>query len=190
MKVLLVKRSIEPFKNYWMLPGGIMSEGQTLEEAVDDVLFNLTSIEGIHKDQVRIYSEVNRHPMKRVVTVCYYALIKPENHPVIARSYVSDVAWFSLKELPDELGFDHARQIQDAWNQLQNNIQNNLFFGELLPEKFTMTELQDLFESIRGETLDRRNFRKKMLQMDMLESTNEKKVGVKGGPELYRIKKG
>lgn len=189
LKVLLVKRSIDPFKGYWMLPGGIMGQGQTLEEAVDGVLFNLTGIEGIHKNQVRIYSEVERHPVKRVVTVCYYALVKPENHPVIAKNYVSDVVWHSIKALPDELGFDHARQIQDAWVKLQENLQNNLAFGELLPQKFTLKELQDLFESIVGEVLDRRNFRKKMLNMGLLIPTNEKKVGVKGGPELFKIKR-
>jgi 8-oxo-dGTP diphosphatase len=188
VKLLLVKRSIEPFKDFWLLPGGIMGEGQTLEEAVNNVLFNLTGIEGIHQYQVRTYSDTGRHPVKRVVTVCYYALVKPENHPVIAKDYVSEVAWFSLKDIP-ELGFDHGKFVNDAWNKLKENLEQNLTFGELLPEKFTLKELQDLFESILGEPLDRRNFRKKIQQMDLLESTKEKKPGVKGGPELYKLKK-
>jgi 8-oxo-dGTP diphosphatase len=188
VKVLLVKRSIEPFKAYWMLPGGIMGAGQTLEEAVNLVLFNLTGIENIHQEQVKVYSMLDRHPVKRVVTVCFYALIKPENHPVIAKNYVSDVKWHSLKELPS-LGFDHNQFVDDAWAKLSENAENHLTFGELLPEKFTLKELQDLFESIRGEVLDRRNFRKKILQVGLLHPTNEKKAGAKGGPELYTLKR-
>ncbi len=188
VKLLLVKRSIDPFKGSWMLPGGIMGEGQTLEESVNNVLFNLTGIQGIHQNQVKIYSDLDRHPIKRVVTVCYYALVKPENHPIIANNYVSDVEWFSIKKLP-QLGFDHSKLVADALTELRTNVERNLTFGELLPEKFTLKELQDLFESILGETLDRRNFRKRILQMNLLQPTNEKKVGVKGGPELYLIKK-
>lgn len=188
VKVLLVKRSIEPFKNFWMLPGGIMGAGQTIEESVNNILFNLTGIHNIHQNQVRTYSQPDRHPVKRVVTVCYYALIKPENHPVIAKSYVSDVTWHSLNDLP-ELGFDHGKLVRDAWNKLKENVEHHLTFGELLPEKFTLKELQDLFECILDETLDRRNFRKKIIQMNLLEATNEKKVGVKGGPELYKVKR-
>jgi len=187
VKLLLVKRSIEPFKNYWLLPGGFMGKGQTLEESVNNVLFNLTGIQNIHQEQVKVYSQVDRHPVKRVVTVCYYALIKPENHPVIAKNYVSDIMWCSLNELPDDLGFDHSALVYDAWNKLKENLQQHLIFGELLPEKFTLKELQELFESILGEPLDRRNFRKKMLQIDLLKPTKEKKAGIKGGPELYKV---
>ncbi|WP_421876789.1 NUDIX hydrolase [Marinoscillum sp.] len=188
LKILLVKRSVEPFKNYWMLPGGMMSEGFTMEESVSKVLYGLTGIHNVHQEQVKCYSDVDRHPIKRVVTVCFYALVKPENHPVIAKNYVSDVVWHSVSDLP-ELGFDHNRLAVDALAKLRQNLKENLIFGELLPEKFTLKELQDLYESILDETLDRRNFRKKILQMELLHPTNEKKVGVKGGPELYSIKK-
>lgn len=188
VKLLLVKRSIEPFKNYWMLPGGVMGEGQTLEESVDKVLFELTGLQNIHQSQVKIYSSVDRHPVKRVVTVCFYALIKPENHSIIAKNYVSDVMWCSTNNLP-ELGFDHGNLVRDAWTELRANVEHNLTFGELLPAKFTLKELQDLFESILGETLDRRNFRKRILQLNLLEPANEKKKGVKGGPELYTAKR-
>ncbi len=188
VKLLLVKRSIEPYKGYWMLPGGIMNEGCTLEESVDQVLFDLTGLQNIHQNQVRIYSSVDRHPVKRVVTVCFYALIKPENHSIIAKNYVSEVMWCSLNDLP-ELGFDHGNLVIDAWAKLRANMEHNLTFGELLPSKFTLKELQDLFESVLGQTLDRRNFRKRILQLNLLESTNEKKKGVKGGPELYKVKR-
>ncbi len=188
LKILLVKRSVEPFKDYWMLPGGMMTEGMTMEESVSNVLNGLTGISNVHIEQVKCYSDVDRHPVKRVVTVCFYALVKPENHPVIAKNYVSDVVWHSVNEIP-KLGFDHNTLAVDALAKLRQNLKENLIFGELLPEKFTLKELQDLYESILDESLDRRNFRKKILQTDLLLATNEKKAGVKGGPELYSIKK-
>lgn len=165
-----------------------MTEGHTMEESVSKVLYGLTGINEVHQEQVKCYSDVERHPVKRVVTVCFYALIKPENHPVIAKNYVSDVVWHSVNDIP-KLGFDHNLLASDALNKLRQNLKENLIFGELLPEKFTLKELQDLYESILDETLDRRNFRKKILQMELLIPTNEKKAGVKGGPELYSIKK-
>ncbi|MBR06775.1 MAG: NUDIX hydrolase [Rickettsiales bacterium] len=188
LKILLVKRSVEPFKDFWMLPGGMMTEGMTMEESVSNVLNGLTGISNVHIEQVKCYSDVDRHPVKRVVTVCFYALVKPENHPVIAKNYVSDVVWHSVNEIPI-LGFDHNSLAVDALAKLRQNLKENLIFGELLPEKFTLKELQDLYESILDESLDRRNFRKKILQTDLLLATNEKKAGVKGGPELYSIKK-
>lgn len=164
-----------------------MDENQTLEESVSNVLFNLTGIHGIHHEQVNVYSEIDRHPVKRVVTVSFYALVKPENHPVIPKNYVSDVRWFALDELP-ELGFKHGPLMRDALTKLRENLEQKLVFGELLPEKFTLKELQDLYESILGKELDRRNFRKRILQMDLVEPTNEKKAGVQGGPALYKMK--
>lgn len=187
LKILLVKRSIEPFKDFWLLPGGAMSEGATLSESVHQVLNNLTGIDEIHHEQVACYSDVDRHPVKRVVSISFYALIKPENHPVIPKNYISDIKWFAFDELPP-LGFDHDRLLDDATSKLRENMKEHLVFGELLPDRFTLTELQDLYESILGEKLDRRNFRKKILQMNLLEPTNEKKSGVKGGPVLYKRK--
>ncbi len=188
VKLLLVKRSVEPYKDFWMLPGGIMNEGSTLEESVNEVLFELTGLQNIHQKQVKIYSDVNRHPVKRVVTVCFYALIKPENHSIIAKNYISEVMWCPIDQLP-ELGFDHRQLAADALSKLRSNLELDLTFADLLPEKFTLKELQDLFESILEQSLDRRNFRKRILQLNLVESTNEKKKGVKGGPELFRVKK-
>ena len=187
LKLLLVRRSTDPFKNEWLLPGGIMNNGQTLEESVNKILFNLTGIDKIHQEQVKCYSAVDRHPVKRVVTICFYALIKPENHPVIAKNYVSEVKWFSLDELP-KMAIDHNQLATDALSKLRDNLKQKLIFGELLAKKFTLKELQDLYESILNEKLDRRNFRKKMKQMNLLSKTSEKKIGVKGGPNLYTIK--
>lgn len=187
LKILLVKRSIEPFKDHWVLPGGAMGEGRTLTESINDVLENLTGIKEILLEQVASYSDVYRHPVKRVVSISFYALVQPENYPVIPKNYISDIKWYGMEELP-ELGFDHSLLLADALNKLRTNLKDHLGFGELLPNRFTLTELQDLYESILEEKLDRRNFRKKILQMDLLEPTDEKKTGVKGGPILYKKK--
>ncbi len=188
LKILLVKRSIEPFKDHWMLPGGAMVEGKTLHESVNNVLDKLTGIKRISLEQVASYSEVDRHPVKRVVSISFYALVKPENYPAIPKNYISDIQWYSLDGLP-KLGFDHDKLLKDAVERLRDNLRSHLVFGELLPDLFTLTELQELYESILGESLDRRNFRKKILQMNILQATNEKKAGVKGGPILYKIRK-
>ncbi|MEL7146477.1 MAG: NUDIX domain-containing protein [Bacteroidota bacterium] len=189
LKILLVKRAIEPYKDCWLLPGGIMEEGQTAEEAVDIVLYNLTGIYDVHQAQVQSYSAVDRHPVKRVVTISYYALIRPENHPLVIKDNVQEAKWHSLSDLPEKWGFDHQLQFQTALDKLRANLRNHFIVGELLPEKFTLKELQDLYESILDEKLDRRNFRKKILQLEILENTHEKKIGAKGGPDLYKIRK-
>lgn len=187
LKLLLVKRSIEPFKDHWVVPGGVMREGKTLSESLNDVLENLTGIKKMSLEQVACYSVVDRHPVKRVVSVSFYALVKPENYPTIPKNYISDIKWYELNKLP-KLGFDHDLLVSDALNRLRDNLREHLVFGELLPDRFTLTELQDLYESILGENLDRRNFRKKILQMNLLVDTKEKKTGVKGGPTLYKLK--
>ncbi|MEM9856713.1 MAG: NUDIX domain-containing protein [Bacteroidota bacterium] len=184
LKLLLIQKLAEPFKGFWLLPGGIMQEGKTTEEAVKSVLLNLTGLKNIHQEQVYCYSDVNRHPLKRVITISYYGLINPENHPIIKQKHVSGVEWFRLDELP-ELGFDHEQLIKDALNLLKSNVEERLILGELLPARFTLTELQDLFEALLDKKLDRRNFRKKVLQKGLLANTGEKKVGAKGGPDLY-----
>ncbi len=188
LKLLLVQKLQDPFKGYWLLPGGIMKEGQTAEEAIDHVLLTLTGLKNIHQEQVHTYTEVHRHPLKRVITICYYGLINPENHPIIKKKHVTGVEWYRLDKLP-ELGFDHRRLMEDALKRLKSNVEERLILGELLPAKFTLKELQELYESLLDEKLDRRNFRKKILQKDLLVNTGEKKVGAKGGrPELYKLK--
>ncbi|MEM6522666.1 MAG: NUDIX domain-containing protein [Bacteroidota bacterium] len=188
LKLLLVQKLKEPFKGYWLLPGGIIKEGQTAEEAIDVVLLSLTGLKNVHQEQVRCYTEVHRHPLKRVITICYYGLINPENHPIVKQKHVNEVEWYRLDELP-ELGFDHKRLADDALRLLKSNVEERLILGELLPAKFTLKELQELYEALLNEKLDRRNFRKKMLQKDLLVNIGEKKVGSKGGrPDLYKLK--
>lgn len=186
LKVLLTKRTVGQFKDCWLLPGGAMDENENIDECAHKVLKYLIGIEDVYMSQVKAYTKLNRHPVKRTVTISFYALIKPENHPIEQKMNITEIQWFSLDKLPDSIGFDHLEIILDAHKLLKQNLKNNFIFGELLPESFTLNELQTLYESILEEQFDRRNFRKKILQMDILLNTGVIKKGVKGGPNLFK----
>lgn len=188
LKVLLIQRQTDPYKGYWLLPGGFINSHQSAEEAMDNVLLNLTGIKNVHHEQVKCYTAVDRHPVKRVMTLCFYGLVNPENHPIIKRTHVDGVEWFKLDELPP-LGFDNPQMVQDALERLKSNIEERLILDELLPKQFTLTELQELYEALLDKKLDKRNFRKKILQKEFLVTSGEKKTGIKGGPLLYEFKR-
>lgn len=186
LKLLLVQKLTDPFKGQWLLPGGIIKKGQTAEEAVDNVLVNLTGIDNVHHRQVKCYSDVNRHPVKRVITISFYGLVKPENHPLIKKKNVNNIEWFRIDQLPP-LAFDHELISDEALQKLKMNVEERLILGELLPKKFTITELQKLYEALLDDRLDRRNFRKKILQKKLIKNIGEKKKGIKGAPDLFTL---
>lgn len=188
LKILLLNREVDSLKNFWLLPGGAMNADETIEDCANKVLRYLIGVENVHMTQIKVYSASNRHPLKRVLTVSFYALIQPENHPMEQKQHVTEIKWFSLDKLPKKIGFDHLDIIKEAYNTLKYNLKNSLIFGELLPNEFTLLELQTLYESILEEKLDRRNFRKKILQMDILQNTGKIKKGIKGGPFLFKRK--
>ena len=189
LKLLLVRKAVDPFKGEWLLPGGLIQKDQTAEEAFDSVLLNLTGLENIHKEQVRCYTDIHRHPVKRVITICYYGLIKPENHPIVDQQTVGGAAWFRLDDLP-RLAFDHSLLGKDALTKLKSNVEERLILGELLPEKFTLTELQELYEALLDKKLDRRNFRKKIMSFDILEETDKiQQIGSGRPAKMFRFKK-
>lgn len=186
LKILLTKRTVGNNECCWLLPGGVMENEETLEQCAAKVLTYLTGIENVHMEQVKSYSKLNRHKIKRVVTVSFYALIQPENHPIEQKVSVTETKWFDLKALPMDIGFDHEKIMSDAYSLLKQNLRQHLLFGELLPEAFTLNQLQTLYEVVLDEQFDKRNFRKKFFQLKILKNTGEIKKGVKGGPYLYR----
>lgn len=186
LRVLLVRRAVEPFKGRWVLPGGVMRPEETLEDTATRLLRDLVNVENVPIRQVGTYSSLVRHPIRRVITSSYFALVSPEDHDPIAREHLDQVMWCRLDELP-ELGFDHTLILNDAYMALKEELRQQPLAFHLLPESFTLKEAQEVYESILGEELDRRNFRRKILAYDFLINTEEKKSGVKGGPELYRI---
>ncbi len=114
---------------------------------------------------------MGRHALKRVVTVAFYALIRPENHPLEQKINVTEIKWFALNKLPKTIGFDHKFIIANAHKLPMQNLQHHMIFGELLPKKFTLHKLQTLYEVILEERFDKRNFCKKIAQLDILENT-------------------
>lgn len=186
LRVLLVRRAVDPFKGAWLLPGGAMQPEETLEDAATHLLRNLVNVENVQMRQVATYSALNRHPIRRVVTTSFFALVSPEDHDPIAREYLDKVMWCPMSKLP-KLGFDHAVILADAYEALKDELRQQPLAFHLLPQSFTLKEAQEVYESILDEELDRRNFRRKILAYDFLINTEEKKPGVKGGPELYRI---
>jgi 8-oxo-dGTP diphosphatase len=186
LRVLLVRRAVEPFKGAWVLPGGAMQPDETLEDTATHLLRNLVNVQNVPIRQVGTYSSLHRHPIRRVVTTSYFALVSPKDHDPIAREYLDKVMWCPVNELP-ELGYDHRKILDDAYEALKEELHQQPLAFHLLPENFTLKEVQEVYESILGESLDRRNFRRKILTYDFLINTEEKKPGVKGGPELYRV---
>ena len=186
LRVLLVRRAVEPFRDYWVLPGGALQPEETLEETATHLLRDQVNVEQVPIRQVGTYSEPDRHPVRRVVTTSFYALVSPKDHAPIAKGYLADVQWCRMDQLP-EMGFDHRRLLDDAYDRLKEVLSSQPIAFHLLPDHFTLKEAQEVYEAILGEDLDRRNFRRKILAYDFLVNTERKKTGVKGGPDLYRV---
>jgi 8-oxo-dGTP diphosphatase len=185
LKVLLIQRKQPPFEHMWAIPGGFIHVGETLEQAASRRLFEETNVNSIYLEQLGSFGEPNRDPRARVITVAYYALVSAEKLNVQAHANAEDVGWFSVTELP-ELAFDHAEIVEKALAKLKRHLESSSVAFQLLPDKFTLTELQRVYELILGKQLDKRNFRKKILASDILKDTGETKMeGYHRPAQLY-----
>jgi 8-oxo-dGTP diphosphatase len=175
IKVLLIERGIDPFKGKWAFPGGFLHMDENADECARRELFEETGLENVFFEQLYTFSDVDRDPRGRVITVAYYALVK------IAEVHAGDDAqnakWFPISQVPP-LAFDHDRILRVALNRLRGKIRYQPIGFELLPEKFTMPELQTLYETILEMQLDRRNFRRKILDTGLLIDHQESVKGV------------
>lgn len=172
LKVMLIERGEEPFKGQWALPGGFVKIDEDLDTAARRELEEETGLKGIFLEQLFTYGAVKRDPRERVISVAYMALVNLEGHDVKASTDAVNAAWFSLDDLPD-LAFDHEKIIEQAQERLEGKVRYQPIGFELLPDLFTLTELQTLYEIILGRELDKRNFRKKIQKMDFLTDTGE-----------------
>lgn len=188
LKVLLIKRASDPEAGKWALPGGFMEPEETLETAAQRVLEMLTGVSDIYMQQLKVFSAPDRHPSARVITVAYYALVNPDNYPLKPSWHASEARWCELDRLPS-LGFDHKEILNTAAQTLKKDIQVKPLGFELLPKKFTLRELQDLYESILGNKLDRRNFRRKLKALAILDELKEVKKGAHRDASLYSFNK-
>jgi 8-oxo-dGTP diphosphatase len=185
LKLLLIKRSFDPASGKWSLPGGFVNEDESLDEAASRILINLTGLKNVFMEQSYSYGTVNRDPGARVISTSYFALIKIQG--IDKKLYEKNGAhWCSISKLPD-LIFDHDSMVTRAMEELKCQIKVKPVGFELLPEKFTMGQLQELYEAIYQRIMDRRNFSKKMLSMNLLEKLNEKDKGSRKGAFYYRF---
>lgn len=183
LKILLVKRDLEPKRGEWSLMGGFIDATESSDEAASRVLNNLTGLKDIYLEQLNSYTAIDREPTARIISISYYALINIEKNININEHYSSK--WFDLKDRPD-LIFDHNAMVKDAVLRLRRRASTRPIGFELLPEKFTMKDLQNLYEAIFDEKYDKRNFTSKINALDVLVKTTEKDMSSsKKGSFLY-----
>ena len=175
LKVLLVKRQQAPYRGAWALPGGLVGPEESVDTAVLRELQEETNIDNVYLEQLYTFGEPNRDPRGRVITVAYYALVNWQQFQLKARQRVSEASWFPVKRLP-ALAFDHERIVEYALERLRNKINYTTVGFQLLSRQVTLTELQRSYEVILGQRLDKRNFRRKMLQLGILKGTREFKA--------------
>ncbi|WP_118974155.1 NUDIX hydrolase [Taibaiella koreensis] len=189
LSVLLLNRKDEPFKNGWTLPGGFLQMEESLLEVCSRILKTKLGIDKLYLEQLYTFDEPDRDPRGRVISVAHYALINPRQLAVVAGSMANDVQWFPVNALP-RLGFDHKRIFGQSLQRLKSKILYHPVGFELLNDTFTITELHDLYETILGIEIDRRNFRRKILDSEYIIATGAKREGLKNRhPDLYRFNK-
>ncbi|MDX2247241.1 MAG: NUDIX domain-containing protein [Bacteroidia bacterium] len=190
LSVLLVQRRFDPHQGMWALPGGFVREGESLEAAVSRELKEETGIEIGYLEQLYTFGNPRRDPRRRVVSVAYFALVRPETFQLSASSDASDVRWFDVQKLPD-LAFDHGHILATAIERVRSKITYEPIGFNLLEEKFTIPELLRLYETILGDkrNLDRGNFKKKIKSLGLIEEVNEqrKQPGSGRPARLYRF---
>lgn len=188
LQVLLVKRKLSPFADMWALPGSFVRIDESLEEAAVRALAQKTGVNDVYTEQLYTFGAPERDPRTRVITVAYFALVPYDAITHEPGADTAETAWFSMFELP-ELAFDHADILEYALTRLRYKLEYTSVGFQLLPDVFTLTELQKAYETILGENLDKRNFRRKILSADILEETGEKRKEGEGRPaKLYRYR--
>jgi 8-oxo-dGTP diphosphatase len=187
LQVLLVQRGQSPYKGRWALPGGFVQMSETLEDAARRELEEETGLTRIYLEQLFTFGGIDRDPRGRVISVTYFALVKLSDQRVQAGSDASLAAWYPVEELPS-LAFDHDSIVACALERLRGKVRYRPIGFELLPQKFPLRQLQALYEIVLGSSLDKRNFRKKVLAMGLLQELEETEQQVSHrAARLYRF---
>lgn len=187
LKILLVKHPAPRHENKWALPGGWIRYDENLRDAANRLLEELTGIRGLYLEQLKTFGKLDRFPTERVVTVTYYALVSADNFSLVSGQSAADVSWHNVNDLPALL-FDHREIIEHGLKVLRHQVCHQPIGFNLLPEKFTLLQLQALYEAILNIRLDKPNFRRKILKMNLLTPCNEKQLGVPHrAASLYRF---
>ena len=186
LSILLAKRNFEPEKGKWSLMGGFVQEGESVDDAAKRVLLELTGLNDVYMEQVGAFGAVDRDPGERVISVAYYALINFDEYDRI-RVMEHNAQWISIHEMP-QLGFDHPSMIEKARELIRRKLTHEPIGFNLLPKLFTLTQLQSLYETILGENIDKRNFRKRIAENCCIEKTDQiDKTSSRRGASLYKF---
>lgn len=186
LKVLLIKSDLEEFAGKWSLLGDLIDPNEDLDSAPYRVLKQRTGLDDVFLQQVGSFGDIYRHPSGRVITTAYYSLINTRDHQLKITD--NEVHWHSVTDVK-ELAFDHKKIIDACLNRLRTQVMDEPIVFNLLPEKFSLRELQDLYQSILGIQLDRRNFRKKISLKNWLQDLDEMEKEVPHRPgKLYKLK--
>lgn len=189
LSVVFIKRKFEPFKGEWAIPGGLVLQNETLETAVQRELKEETGIELNYLEQLYTFGDPNRDPRNRVISVAYYGLVKQSSFELYVDTDAEDAQWCNVNDLP-ALAFDHAEILSLAIKRLRTKIRYEPIGFELLDDVFPFSELHKLYEVVLSQEIDRRNFKKKILQLGILEELNEKISQGKGRPgSLFKFNK-
>lgn len=189
LKVLLIERGIEPYLGKWALPGGFIDMDEDAESCARRKLVQETGLEDIYMEQLYTFSDVDRDPRYRVISIAYYALVKLSDYNAQAGTDTTNIQWFSISDVP-ELAFDHACILEKAKERLKGKIKYQPIGFELLPEKFTIPDLHHLYETVLQTELDDRNFRKKILGYNLLIDLKEQQRGARNrAPKLFSFDK-
>jgi len=187
LKVLLIERGLPPFEGEWALPGGFVHVDETTDEAARRELREETGLDKVFLEQLYTFSAIGRDPRERVISVAHYALVNLIDHRVQAATDAREAAWFAVDDIPT-LAFDHAEILQMALDRLRGKLAYQPIGFELLPQKFTLSQLQHLYEVVLERELDKRNFRKKVLATGLLVETREVQQDVAHrAARLYRF---
>jgi 8-oxo-dGTP diphosphatase len=187
LKVLLIQRALEPFKGHWALPGGFVRVEETIDEAARRELAEETGLKNVFLEQLYTFGETERDPRERVVSVAYYALVKLSDHRAKAATDAASAEWFPVSQTP-KLAFDHADILATALARLKGKVRYQPIGFELLPPKFTLSQLQHIYEAVLATALDKRNFRKKVLSFGLLVPLKEKQMTGRHRPaQLFRF---
>lgn len=185
LKVLLIRSDLDQYKNKWSLLGDLLNPDEDLDEAAYRVLKQRTGLDDVYLEQVHTFGQINRHPAGRVITVAYCSLINVQHHKLKITD--NELHWHDASYISD-LAFDHQEIYQTCYRNLQKRVQEHPLGFNLLPRKFSLRELQNLYSAILGISLDRRNFRKKFLSMGFLVDLNEMETDVPHRPgKLYKF---
>ncbi|WP_298238252.1 NUDIX domain-containing protein [uncultured Algibacter sp.] len=181
ISVLLIKRKYDPFKGQWAIPGGFVENNESLEDAVERELFEETGIKINYLEQLYTFGKPNRDPRGRVVSIAYFGLVRPNAFKLYASTDAEQAQWFNINDLP-KLSFDHKEILKTAIERLQGKITYEPIGFELLDKKFPFSDLEKLYTTLLGREIDRRNFRKKIVGLNVLDELDEKVSKGSGRP--------